>query len=94
MREIKIYDGQTLLDICIQETGDVSRLKEIADMNNIDITADLEAGQVLLVPTDVATEKKRIVNYFRNPEKKPSTGVLPDDEGVDFWGIEDDFIIQ
>ncbi len=100
MQVIKTGEGQTLLDIAMQYTGDVSRAVEIAHLNGLQLTDDLEAGMELQVP-EAAIDKQYIAEAFAENDLHPASGEteLPnaDDEvleGIDYWTIEDDFIIQ
>lgn len=94
--EIKVLDGQTLVDIAVQELGDASRVMEIAELNEINITDDLEAGQIIQVPV-YESSKRSIVNLFRDFCNRPACGITIQEaknEGIDFWAIENDFVVQ
>jgi LysM repeat protein len=99
MRTIKVSEGQTLLDIAIEHCGDVNVWNAIADLNALSLTDDLVVGQELKLP-DAAIEKERIVEMFRKPHLKPASAEEPEseggllDEGLEFWYIEDDFVIS
>lgn len=59
---IKVYEGQSLLDICVQHCGSISALFEIMHLNNLeDLT--LVPGTDLLIP-DVINQQ--VVDYLNN----------------------------
>jgi len=95
MKEVKILFGQTIIDIAMQELGDASRIFEVADLNNISVTSDLVPGSLIAVPNP-APEKSNIVKLFSNPALKPASMQTDneDEDGIEFWAIEDDFIVQ
>ncbi len=45
-----LYDGQDLADITVQEYGFLSALFNLVKANGLALTADLTAGQVLVLP--------------------------------------------
>ena len=89
-----VLSQQSLFDIAIQTTGDASAAFELAVANGISITDELETGQEL-TPVNMAV--KEITGYYANRRLKPATGLtemeIPID-GIDFMGIEIDFIIR
>jgi len=96
METIIVKHGQTLIDIAIQYLGDASRYVEIIEINNLTITEDIHAGDELIIPT-VANEKTAIVSLFDKKNIKPAsaiTGIISENEGVDYWRIEENFIVQ
>lgn len=98
MKTIVVIQGQTLIDIAMQELGDASRLRELALLNNLNITSEITPGQTLLVP-DYALDKKDTVKILTNPFNNPASGANPNSEiiipvGIEFWSIENDFIVQ
>lgn len=95
MREVKVLYRQTIPDLAIQELGDAERAVEIAEMNGLSLTDELEAGQVLMLP-DYDIQKRDVVQLFSDRALAPATGDedVTIDEGIDFWVIEKDFIVQ
>ena len=100
MNKVTVSYGQTWLDIAMQELGDMERAIELAQLNNRAITDDLQAGEVLMVP-DFDSEKRDIVQLFGNSANKPASGesfTAADAEagleGIEFWAIENDFIVS
>lgn len=94
----KVVVKQSLLDIAIQCCGSVEAVFDIAVLNDLSITDELIVGQTIQCNkiTDV-----NIANYYRNRNLKPATGLSFDDkitlttnEGISYWAINDDFIVQ
>jgi hypothetical protein len=98
MKNVPVLYGQTIIDIAIQELGDGNRAFELAQLNNISISDDLNAGQVIVVP-DYDLANRYLVQLFSNPSNKPasgdnlSSGVLAD-VGIGYWALEVDFVVQ
>jgi len=98
MPNIKVSEGQTLLDIALQATGDLTRVFEIAGLNGIDLTTDLTIGSTLTAP-EPAIDKTYLVDLFAVVYRKPKSADSDTEqtkgrEGIGFWIIENDFIVQ
>jgi hypothetical protein len=98
MPSTKVSEGQTLLDIALQATGDLTRVFEIAGLNGIDITTDLTIGSTLVVPEPLI-DKTYLVDLFTPVYRKPKSadndiGQTKGREGIGFWIIGDDFVVQ
>ncbi len=63
MKTYTVQHQQSLLDIALQELGDVAGIVKIAELNNISITQNLEVGDVLLLPE---TTRPQVVKYLRD----------------------------
>ncbi|MEO1049514.1 MAG: hypothetical protein AAFX87_02770 [Bacteroidota bacterium] len=70
--DIKVQDRQTMLDVAIQYLGDASGGILLAKLNNLSITEQLEAGQVLKVDTEQTIDPK-VVNYLKEKDIIPIT---------------------
>jgi len=70
-----VTEGQTLLDICLQELGTVAAVFELADANNLGVTDTLTPGQQLVVPTALAT-RPEVVAYFTSRRQRINTSGL------------------
>lgn len=99
-KQVKVLKGQTLVDIVIQELGDADRTVEVAELNEMNITDELTAGDMITVP-DFDVSKRAIVNAFINDAFKPASGIGNDEDelvipltGIDYWAIENDFVVQ
>lgn len=97
----KVLDCQSLWDIALQESGDLSGILELAEKQGITLTDELTIGQELEIPPEVAD--KRIALYYSQYGIAPATAITIEStsgegalllEGVEFWGIEYDFIVS
>ena len=100
MKTVEVLDGQTLVDIAAQELGDIDRVFEIAQLNEMNITDELTAGQEILVP-DFEISKGNMVDLFADKANAPASSITESEgedvvpqEGIDYWAIENDFVIQ
>jgi hypothetical protein len=101
MAKVTVSYGQTWLDIALQELGDVERVVELVMLNGRSLTDNLQAGEVLTVPDFDAT-KRRLVKLFVNAANKPASGdsftaqdnTVSAGEGIEFWAIENDFVVS
>lgn len=96
MSEVVVKQRQSLLDVAIQYLGGIENVFALASENGISITDDLEAGSILLLPN--ITNKKIVSAYYVNGYI-PATGITEEDnvlaeEGIEFWAIEYDFVIN
>ena len=102
-----LLHNQSLLDFAIQHTGDVLNVFPIAKANSMAVSDQPEAGTVLMIPDDILNDTD-ILNYYASKEIKPATSakftasamvaqigsVFFEAEGISYWAIYDDFIIQ
>lgn len=92
-------NGQNLLDIALQATGDASSALALAIANGLCLTDDLEVEQTIEVPTDIDGDANVRV-FYRERNIHPATGVTKIDEstspfeGIEYWCIEIDFIVS
>lgn len=90
-----ILKHQALIDLAIQESGDASALFELANLNGIGITDEPLPGSELMM---AAIADDRNLKFTRTRKVKPVTIVPRDEElvgeGIEFWGIEFDFIVS
>jgi hypothetical protein len=94
---ITVLNNQSLFDIAIQEFGSAEAAFDIALANNLSVTDELSAGQVLkLGKTDF--QNRQIADYYRNRGLKPATAapaeifVVP--EGIGVWAVGINFIVS
>jgi hypothetical protein len=99
-RTIKVKEGQTLLDIAMQETGDTSRALEIATANGVSLTTELVPGSVLSVPgpdvskADIPVLLQQVYNVPASSDNEFGQRETESGSGIDFWIIEQTFIVQ
>ena len=92
--------NQTLWDIAIRYFGTANAAFEIALLNNLPVTAELEVGALIKLPVK-DFGYRNIVNYFQAKNDHPATAwnqdltVLPTKlEGIGYWAISVDFEVQ
>lgn len=91
-RTATVAPGQTLYDIAIQYCGGVDAIVGLAAANSLSLSATLSAGQILQVPNTI---NKRVRRAYDEAGWRPAAGdILNTLEGVDYWAIEYDFIVQ
>lgn len=96
---ITVTSRQSVLDIALQHCGSLEAAFDIAQSNGISLTDDLTTGQSMSVPD--ATDAEMAQHYGVN-NICPATAITQDEinailatgEGIEFWGIEYDFIVQ
>ena len=94
-----VLEGQNLVDIATQYCGSGDVAYDIALLNDLSVTDELEAGSELSLP---AITNKKIAEYYKNKGLQPATGYtmnsvnpLPTGlEGIGNWAIETEFIIS
>lgn len=91
-----VKNNQNLLDLCLQSTGGMSRLFELAVLNGMGITDAINAGGVL--NTQINVDNSDILDYYLQNSIVPATGnvsllELSILEGIDYWAIGVDFIV-
>lgn len=66
-------DGQSLVDVALQELGTVASLFDLADAAGLAITDVLTPGQVLAVPNSLVA-RPELVDYFQRRAYRVNTG--------------------
>lgn len=91
--KIKVKQGQTLWDLAIQYCGSPSAAMSIARLNNISLTSMPTPGTELIIP---GVTSKLVVNYYTNNAIVPATSNSTNTagEGIGYWIICNDFIVQ
>lgn len=98
-----VLDCQSLLDIAVQELGDISGVFELAEKAGLSLTEELETGLEMELPAVAAD--KQVAAYYASRWIRPATAITIDStsgpgggelllEGIEFWGIEYDFIVS
>lgn len=89
-----IQKHQTIIDLALLNSGSLEAFFEIALLNGLELTQEVNPGTNLLMPEIV---ERRPVNYYQERGHIPITGVIDNEElageGLEFWAIENDFII-
>ncbi len=90
-------DEQALVDLAMQECGSVESLFQMAVLNKISVTDDLIIGQQY---KKLPVANADIAQVFAGEHKPASNTPVPEDllpmplQGVDYWYIEEDFIVS
>lgn len=94
MEIVVVRSGQTLLDLAIQTKGDAGTALALAVANGMNLTDDLTTDQQIEVP-DVIEGDENIHTYYTVRGYYPASAVTTSSlEGIDFWGIEYNFVVQ
>lgn len=84
--------GQTLADLAIQYLGSLASWADLAALNGLGLTDAITPGQALILP---GVSEKRVAAYYKSGGYFPAAGAInTSNEGVAYWGIEYDFIVQ
>jgi hypothetical protein len=93
--QVKVKARQTPPDIAIQCAGALDSVFEMAALNNQGITDDLTPGNMVTAPGIAVAD---VADYFRKYKIYPGSAITElvtlISEGVEFWGIEYDFIVS
>lgn len=75
---VTIQNNQTLFDIAMQYMGDASFAFTIALVNEIELTYDLVAGDVITIPDAevLSSAQEKVVKYYLDNDIVPA-GDLP-----------------
>lgn len=90
--QITVRDRQSVTDIAMQYLGDPEGAIDIARLNNISVTTELQPGMLLTVPDPKNTQ---ITNYYESEDVSPAMKMdySKRDEGIDYWILEEDFVV-
>ncbi|MDY3363316.1 hypothetical protein JSO61_009545 [Riemerella anatipestifer] len=94
--QIIVLHNQSLLDACLQHTGSIEGVFELAMANNLAITDDVQAGAVLQLPEDIKKDRD-IFNYYAAKGIQPATAITEVVEkcsGIGCWAIGIDFKVS
>lgn len=96
--EIIVLPNQSLFDISVQHTGNVENSFIIALSNNLTVTDHLQVGSKITIPASVDTNKRIYTNYVINNNQPASARIsdlnIKPLEGIGYWEIDNDFIVQ
>lgn len=81
--KVTVLSGQSLTDIAIQVYGSAEGVVALAEENGLEVTDELEAGQVLEFRTENIASKS-IANYYSMKRIHPATAV-PFDPEAGVW---------
>ncbi len=95
--EVKVKDRQSLLDMAVQTAGSTEAAWRLCEANGLGITDTLQDGQVL---NTVPAENIETVRRYSAQKIEPATALSAEEmaalapEGINFMGIEIDFIVS
>ena len=73
--KLTVLDRQSMFDIAVQALGSAESAFELAVLNGLSVTDELDAGLELLLP---ASANKEIATYYTNRQLKPATWLTDD----------------
>ena len=98
MNKAVVQQGQSILDVALQQCGSIEAIFEMAALNSISVTDDLLAGNSLVMPE---AKDGKVVSYYSINRVTPATAVTANDlmhtiadEGIEFWAIGGEFIVS
>lgn len=94
--EVKVKDRQSLLDIAVQTSGSTEAAFELSKANDTSVTETLPDGRIL---ESVAVVNRETARRYKCLCIEPATALSEKDmtlvqEGINFMGIEIDFIVS
>lgn len=94
MNSIKVFEGQTIYDIVIQEYGCFEAIfLLLEDNSSLNIDSELTAGQSLNIRSEVpeiTADNINVIQYFKTKNIKPNSGYKP--EAIEGEFESDDFL--
>ena len=95
MRRVVAKDRQTLFDIALEVWGRAELAYDLAESNGLELSAEVEAGAVLVVPTVVGKTDAAVVEQYALNGIEPATaasleeleGLAP--EGIGYWYVKE-----
>lgn len=97
----KVLDSQSLWDIALQESGDVTQVFEMAESEGISLTDELPVGQEIEIPVEPGN--RALADYYSVNGIRPATAIAASllegegalwQEGIEFWELELYFVIN
>ena len=97
--EVIVLEGQSFFDLATMYCGSPELAYEFAELNEMAVTDEPATGMQLKKPI---MNNKRIATYYAEKALQPATattyttggGELPTDEGIGYWAIEIDFVVN
>ena len=78
--KVTVKNRQNLWDVCLQHTGTIEGAFDLALANELSLTDDLAAGQLLEVPDQIERDVERY-NYYQEHGVVPATALTPGQAG-------------
>ena len=97
MKSVNSIKDQNLLDVAVEQNGNVLSTIDVALANDMSITDDAVVGQELSVPP-TSEKKEDVVNYFEKKGHKVVTsrevGEFATLQGINVWALGIDFEVK
>mgnify|MGYP003623725711 CR=1 FL=1 len=94
-RQYSIRENQSLLYAALITTGSVESVVKLALQNGLSITDKLVSNTPI---AKVEVGNQPMFTYYKENKLTPATDATYDElfmqEGIDYWAIEDDFVVQ
>lgn len=88
---MKVKDNQSVFDLAVQYGGSAEAVIDIAFNNNLSITDLPQIGTILEKP---AIKEAEIQNEYDVKQFIPATGQIALPGGINYMGIEIDFMVS
>ena len=92
---MRVSYNQSLFDISVQECGSIEDVFDIAKQNGLSITDSSDIASLIVVPDAI---EKQIADYYKAKRLNPATDIAETNnivlEGIDYWALEVDFVVQ
>lgn len=94
MKVITVKAGQNIIDIALTYYGDVAGMFLLFDLNaGLNINSTLAAGQILKINESLIINTE-VVRYFQQLGTEVNTGDEDKREGIGYWHVNQDNIVQ
>lgn len=94
-KDVRVSYNQSLFDISVQECGSIEAVFDISKQNGLSITDVLIPGTSIKLPETI---NKPVHEYYKTHGLNPSTDATTIseliNEGIDYWALEVDFVVQ
>ena len=99
MTTATVTSHQSLRDVAVEHCGTTEDAMLLAFLNGRSLTDDLVNGEQLTTgePSDAATVQTFAVNRYKPASaitQEQILDIIDQGEGIEFWGIEFDFIVS
>lgn len=95
--KVIVLHNQSFLDLAIQHTGTAENAFALALANGLSITDELASGSWLIADSQELNANKDILNYYTAKNIQPATAItatVEQPQGISYWAIGIDFIVQ
>ena len=79
IKKVYITDKQNIIDIALENYGNVDSVFQLLKHNNLDLLGSLEKGKEIEIPSPQLERDKKLLAYFQENKIKIATDV-----GIDY----------